>query len=64
MSKIYRINVVWSEWGVMEIKANNLKEAERKAIEEESLPDGNYVSGSITLDKDIDGYGENYNIED
>lgn len=53
--KIYKINVTWESFGVIDVKASSLKEAQRLAIEEGSLPEANYVPDSIKLLKDISG---------
>lgn len=57
--KTYKIPVGWTMWGIMEVEANSLKEAERVALEDAPLPtDGEYVEDSIILDKESELYPE------
>lgn len=56
--KVYKIPVVWQCFGTMYVEAESLKEAERKAIEEEPLPtDWEYVDDSIEIDEESPLYG-------
>lgn len=50
--KTYKIPVIWTNWGIMEIEATNLKEAKRIAKEEAELPDGNYIDESFEIDEE------------
>jgi len=58
LMKCYKIPVTWECWGMMEIEAESLKEAEYKARFKEPLPDENYIDDSLVLDKDNPHYGE------
>ena len=55
----YRIPVVFTMWGIMEIEASTLEDAEKIALDTEPLPATKYyVEGSLKLDKEAAGYGE------
>ena len=53
----YRIALIWEEWGVLEVEANSLEEAEQKAMDEPNPP-GEFIDDSTVLDKDWTFYGE------
>lgn len=58
---IYKIPVVWNMWGIMEIEAETLREAELKAMRDAPLPYGDkasYIDESIVIDKEAACYGE------
>ena len=61
LGKTYRIPCSWEMYGVMEVKAESLKEAIEQAYCE-PLPNGNsaYIEASFKVDKDI---VEDYNEE-
>lgn len=50
MSKIWKIPVTWQMYGTMHVFAETLDEAKVLAIENEALPQGDYVDGSCVLD--------------
>lgn len=54
----YKIPVVWEMWGVYEIRAPTIEEAERQALEEEPLPEGHYLDDSMEVDRESGLYGE------
>ncbi len=55
----YRIPVVFTMWGIMEIEASTLEDAEKIALDTEPLPATKYyVEDSLKLDKEAAGYGE------
>lgn len=57
--KTYRIPVIWEMWGVYEVEAPNIEEAERIALDELPVPDkGHYIDDGMTVDKDSGLYGE------
>lgn len=47
---IYKIPVYWTMFDTMEVEADSLKEAIDLAIDSLSLPDGDYVDGSFTVE--------------
>lgn len=49
--KVFKIPVLWEEWGTLHIEADSLEEAKEKALEGK-LPHGDYVEGSFKLDDD------------
>ena len=52
MKKEYRIPVVWSMWGHMDIVAESEEQAKAIALDSEtSLPEGHYVDDSIEVDE-------------
>ena len=61
LGKTYRIPCSWEMYGVMEVKAESLKEAIEQAYCE-PLPNGNsaYIEASFKVDEDI---VEDYNEE-
>lgn len=59
--KIFKIPVIWQSAGTMFVSAENLEEAEAKALGERPLPmDWDYLDDSIGLDKEHCEYGENF----
>lgn len=55
----FKIACMWKMYGVMEIEAETLEEAERIAIEEAPLPtDGDYIECSFELDEESYIHGE------
>lgn len=50
--KKYKIPCSWQMYGYKEVEAENLKEA-IEIVEEESLPDGDYIEGSFEIDTEI-----------
>jgi hypothetical protein len=59
---IYKIPVIWENWGEMHIEADSLNEACRKALGNEPLPKGEYIDDSCQLDLPI--IEENYPNEE
>ena len=47
--KNYRVPVVWQMYGFVEVEADSLTEAKRKAIDA-PLPEGDYLEGSFEID--------------
>lgn len=47
---LYKIPCTWTEYGVMEIEAENLGEAIQMAYDRQALPEGSYVEGSFDVD--------------
>ena len=58
MMKTYKIHCSWNVAGTMLVEADSLEDAERKAIDEMPLPEGEYLDDSFKLDKCVDDYGE------
>lgn len=60
MKKTFRIPCFWECYGVMDIEAESLEEAKKIAIEEEPLPQGDYICGSFEVDEESEIYGESF----
>lgn len=58
--KTYKIPVVWSNWGLIEIEANNLEEAVQKVLSPDcGLPPGFYLEDSLEVDHEaINDYND------
>ncbi len=55
---IFNIPVVWMMAGTARVEANTLEEAEKKMLGPDTgLPDGEYITDSIELDKEHHDYG-------
>lgn len=54
----YNIPVTWTMSGHYEIKAESLERAEEKVHETGDLPKGQFVSGSLEINRDHLCYGE------
>jgi hypothetical protein len=46
----YKIPVYWTMFDTMYVEADSLKEAVNKAIDIMTLPEGDYVDGSFTVE--------------
>ncbi|MEA3295542.1 MAG: hypothetical protein U9Q27_00140 [Patescibacteria group bacterium] len=54
--KLYKIVVLWTETGTILIKDDNIESAIKKAertIDNIKLPEGEYLSESFQIDKDV-----------
>lgn len=49
---LFRIPCVWSLYGAMYIDAESIDEAIKKAIEDEPLPRGEYLTDSFEIDEE------------
>lgn len=59
--KVFMIPVVWQMTGTMLVEAENLEDAEVKALREKPLPEeAFYLDDSVELDKEHSDYGENF----
>ena len=56
--KTYEIPCSWTMYGIMLIEAKTLSNAIKKAIDEEPLPDGDYLPDSF--ETDVEGIEERY----
>lgn len=62
----FKVALTWEEYGVVEVEAEDLKTAMKKACEDPDipLPEGNYVEESVCADKQMskvlteDAYGK------
>jgi len=56
--KTYKVAVTWEVCGEIEIKANSLSEALKKAKADDTipLPEGNYVDGSFEINDEMSEY--------
>jgi len=56
--KTYKIAVTWEVCGEIEIKANSLSEALKKAKADDTipLPEGSYVDGSFEINDEMSEY--------
>lgn len=53
MSKMWKVPVTWQMYGVMHVFADTLDEAKVLAIENEALPQGDYVEDSCVVDEEV-----------
>lgn len=49
----YRVPCSWESYGIMYVEADSAEEAKDKAINEEPLPDAEYVDGSFVVDEQL-----------
>lgn len=62
---IFRIPLVWMEYGYMNIEADTLEKAIKIALDAETpLPEGNYVDESVQVDRDALDLEEGNHVED
>ncbi len=62
---IFRIPLVWMEYGHMNIEADTLEKAIKIALDAETpLPEGNYVDESVQVDRDALDLEEGNHVED
>jgi len=56
--KTYKVAVTWEVCGEVEVVANNLKAALKKARKDDTipLPEGNYIDGSFEVDEEMSRY--------
>lgn len=55
----YLIPVTWRAWGIIEVEASTLAEAETKTLVGAALPqESEYIDDSLLLDKECAFYGE------